>query len=357
MLLLTLTDAGKVAVDIAARTMTAVQLKGYTLDYTVGPPAGPSYVVGEKVWDGPMDDFKFFLTPDVNVLRARLRLPAPSVDFGFGRLFLWGVLSGSVICFGTLHWDVRHRKNGDVPLDIFFDLQEPNIGRVIDFDPVLNALRALPDELRENPFWRDFGNAVSDVLDTFVDGPRRQLRHIRDADYLPRKLQIRSLRQKGINFFSDTLSIDDIVRLNRFVGLYWPGKSTKEFDRFLSYFLNIRVDLTQLWNDTQTDVFNVFEDKPLGLKLWEGGSWWPTSHIKATFDVENNPNLKIDDLVKLFYILAPIQLVLYRVIRAVYGTTTVHAIARGLVRTWEFGPWPMDSNCEICCTQHVETEE
>jgi hypothetical protein len=141
------------------------------------------------------------------------------------------------------------------------------------------------------------------------------------------------------------------------VSLYWPGKSSKEFDKFFSYFLNIRVDLTQLWNDTNTDVFNVFEEKPLGLKLWEGGSWWPTSHIKATFDVENNPNLKVADLVKLFYILAPIQLVLYRVIRAVYGTTTISAIARGMVRTKHFNEWDMDANCPVCCTLQPETEE
>lgn len=357
-LTLTLTPAGLSLIDTAARTYSAVPIAGYSLDEDTGPLA-PPYEPTRKVWDGGIDNLLFFIDPDPNMLRMRLALPANTVTFAFGRFLLWSLVDGTLVCFGYLTWDAPINKVAGVGLDIYCDIVAPYVGRVISFDPVADVLRAMPSELKDNPFWANFGKAVGDVLDVFVESPRRQLRGIHNVEQLPKSFGLLNVRQKGINFHSDKLTTEDVERLASFVGMYWPGSASREFDKFFSYFLNVRVDLTQLYNDAPDFAlqYNPFQEKPLGRVLWEGGEWWPTSHVKAAFDVENNPNLNVKDLIDLFYRLAPIQLVLQRVVKAVFSTTTVGAIGRGLVRAKNFDTWNPDALCTYCCTMQPETPD
>ena len=288
-----------------------------------------------------------------------MALPANTTTFFFGRLFVWTLLDGQLSCFGYIAWDAPLYKLTGTGFDIYFDLEAPYVGRVISFDPVAEVLRAMPSELKDNPFWANFGRAVGDVLDVFVESPRRQLREIHNVQQLPKSLGLLNIRQKGINFHSDKLTLGDVERLGSFVGMYWPGHSSREFDKFFSYFLNLRVDLTQLWNDApeSATVYNPFQENPLGEVLWKGGDWWPTSHVKAAFDVENNPNLNVQDLIDLFYRLAPIQLVLQRVVKAVFGTAGLYGIGRGLTVVKNFDTWNPDALCTYCCTQQPETPD
>jgi hypothetical protein len=136
----------------------------------------------------------------------------------------------------------------------------------------------------------------------------------------------------GVDFLSDKLTDDDYYRLVSYVSSYWPASGTSQFVNFMGYLKNMRLATTELWSSTEAgkDYVVFVESGEAGTPVWEGGTWYPTSHIQMDYDVErfNAPDFK--DLTALFYLLAPIHLVLSRFTATLEGSTEHNGRNRGL---------------------------
>lgn len=139
-----------------------------------------------------------------------------------------------------------------------------------------------------------------------------------------RAVQINGAQYHGFRYFSDTLSTEDYARINEFVELYWPKGGTEQFVRFIGFIKNIYLDIDTLWSyeNTVADEYPELEVFRQNYKtpVWNGGDYYPTSHVQLRYDVIANGNVDTIDLFYLFYLMAPIHLVLHRIIGEIVVT-------------------------------------
>lgn len=137
---------------------------------------------------------------------------------------------------------------------------------------------------------------------------------------------VRNARMLGFDFFSSELTDKDYYRIAKFVSLYWPEGGNEQFINFMGFIKNVRFDLVQLWAKDTNGPAN--EDVEYGelsyqytgtLPVWQGGEWYPTSHVEVRYDAELYKVTDLGDIRALFYVLAPIHLVLERIVSAIYG--------------------------------------
>lgn len=139
-----------------------------------------------------------------------------------------------------------------------------------------------------------------------------------------RTILINGAKYVGFNYFSDTLTDDDYARVMQFVSEYWPLASGDTFVNFMGYINRIRLDITQLWSldEPDTDTYPFLEERNgmTSFPVWEGGQAFPTSHVALTYDASDNVTPgKLANLAMLFYYLAPVHLVLERIIGEISG--------------------------------------
>lgn len=227
----------------------------------------------------------------------------------------------------------------------------------------------LNTRLRSNPVWVSLFNAVNEVFNNNITEPRKQLATIRDPNLyhrgdwvdlgssenaivnrvivnddgsvkvlaqkpndfsgtsiefdLPTNLKdrdtlIKGAQRHGFNYFSDTLTDADYARLNKYIENYWPEAGTEQFARFIGFLKRMYLDVDQLWSfeNDAADEYPELEvyQRGKGVHVWDGGTYYPTSHVQLRYDALSNTNIDQVDLFFLFYLLAPIHLVLERII-------------------------------------------
>lgn len=137
----------------------------------------------------------------------------------------------------------------------------------------------------------------------------------------------------GFDYFSDSFSDDDYGRVYQFINEYWPTSGTEDFANFMGFIKRMRLDVHQLWTldlgddasgeNPALDYYPFLERQdPLTMipvfDDLEGvpGKYYPTSHVELEFDYFLSPNPDFTDLINLFYYMAPIHLVLHRIVAA-----------------------------------------
>lgn len=244
--------------------------------------------------------------------------------------------------------------------------------RQIDITDMLNS------RLRSNPTWVSLFGAVNKVLNENITEPRRQLASIRDpilyhrgdwvdlgdgnsaiinqmavqtdgsikgyaqvagsgdaiefnlaSNLKDRNVLVSGAQRHGFHYFSDTLSDDDYARINRYIERYWPESGTENFVRFIGFVKNMYLDIDQLWSkeNTVADEYPFLEPYSVndGVPVWVGGDYYPTSHVQLRYDaVLNGSNIDYIDLFYLFYYLAPIHLVLERIVGEITATVNIN---------------------------------
>ena len=237
----------------------------------------------------------------------------------------------------------------------------------IDFLKVLNA------NLAENPAFSKLFEVTSALIDEHIGEPLSQLararssRHIKRGDYIKHEgkqgrvahltrvyddqgtpldeitLQLnngqtvstvrRALQDRatlinastfmGMDYYSDYLKDEDLARIADYIGSYWPKNGQPEFIKFIGFIKSLSLEMGQLWtkdkgDNATSDDENISRYDQLDIRdssmrpVWEGGSWYPTSHVEIFYDALISQNID-DDLILLFYVLAPIHLVLERI--------------------------------------------
>jgi energy-converting hydrogenase Eha subunit F len=157
-------------------------------------------------------------------------------------------------------------------------------------------------------------------------------------------------RLHGFSFFSDQLTAADYARLNDWIEHYWVEGGTENFVRFIGFIKNMLLDVEQLWADevpgtqaaydasvipdgngvlpvpaqeSETDFYPRLDPYNGEAALWNSGVAYPTSHVQISYDLvlhqENGIVMDPVEIFHLFYYLAPIHLVLQRIVADIVG--------------------------------------
>ena len=236
-----------------------------------------------------------------------------------------------------------------------------------DFKKVLN------DNLANNEFYAKLFDKVGSVIDEQIGEPISQLikarssTHIRRGDYLTvegkrgkvghiervyatngdpldqitlelvngttistvrralqdRKSLIAGSRFVGFNYYSDFLKDEDFARIQDYICDYWPRTGQPEFIKFIGFIKSLALDMIPLWtrdkgdfatsDDVEISKYDQLEPFSQSMTpVWNNGLWYPTSHVEVFYDAIASETID-DDLILLFYTLAPVHLVLERI--------------------------------------------
>lgn len=221
----------------------------------------------------------------------------------------------------------------------------------------------LVNYLRENPVWRDLIAIFEQVWGDTADELADQLSDIRNlypvdiesqpkidlelmlagGDYrlFDRQTMVRICTMLGFSFpnLNDRLfSTEDYLRIAQNIAAYYKEQGTDAFIRFFGYCLNSRFQLRATWtNDYVT--FVPEGDAGIGTPVWEGGDWYPTTHVQFEVDIGKG-NMDPDQFRDFFYYIAPINLVLLNTVfkAVVTGNLYVACAARMKVRQLSIMP-------------------
>lgn len=192
----------------------------------------------------------------------------------------------------------------------------------------------LPPYLASNPYFVEYCNAMDAVFGPTVDAELRTLANLRNMwvqnptteasvdqqALIPdsawstpdRDLVVKQVNALGMKLQTAGIVSDDAYQtIARFVGTYWFGKGTGQFIEFINYCLSSDFRVFNMWT-TDYVTFVPEGDETIGTPIWEGGPWYPTTHVL----IEAKGGLKGIDILTLqqfFYEIANYNLVLQSV--------------------------------------------
>lgn len=186
-------------------------------------------------------------------------------------------------------------------------------------DKKIDYRRFLSGVVAGTPFWQQLADTITEISDVHVVQPRRRLQNIREPEGLERQYLVANLRQLGFDYQSALLTDDDYRRLMHMWSLYLPENGTKEFVNFLGYIKRTRFEIQQLWTKDYKSFIESYA-VPDGQKITETNTgYYPSSHVRLYYDAEMFPIRDFSDVYPLFYKIAPIHLVLERIVGSVYS--------------------------------------
>jgi hypothetical protein len=162
--------------------------------------------------------------------------------------------------------------------------------------------------------------------------------------YTSRPLLIQEARYQGLDYFSDTISTADYGRLVDTIGQYMAESgSNKAFSKYLGFLKDIRLLVDQLWTpEDDNEFFTELRSLDYSMDtILTGGTWYPTSHVDLLYDVLRDTNL--NDLKSLFFLLAPINLVLHRLVPTIFADIQIAFIGGSMLTIFDRGDLDIDT--------------
>ncbi len=193
----------------------------------------------------------------------------------------------------------------------------------------------LPPYLAINQYFTDFMDAVDEVFEPLVDmkteilgdlrnpwvtNPSLEQNEIANNQMIDfsrwsqpeRQILASQVNSLGMNFQNaGVITNDNYQAISRWVGQYWFAKGTQSFIDFINYSLSSQLKVTPLWTEDYVN-FVAEGDPTIGTPIWDGGTWYPTSHVSIIAS-GGLQSLDIQTLVAFFYEIANYNLVLYSV--------------------------------------------
>lgn len=144
----------------------------------------------------------------------------------------------------------------------------------------------------------------------------------------------------GFQFpYSDLFDVASYKRIVGNISNYYPDKGKFDFVSFLSYCMNVILRMDTYWTTNYTTF--VEEDPLTQTPVYNGGTWYPTTHVSLTYDAEAFNNIDLNVLKYLFYYLSPINLVLWKIIPEILGRLNCNIAMSGLMEVFiTFEPAP-----------------
>ena len=131
--------------------------------------------------------------------------------------------------------------------------------------------------------------------------------------YMPeRQTLIDLLADRGFkypNLDNDLFSSQDYQDIGRDLSRYYTERGSGSFIDYFSYTLGQTLTMVSLWT---TDYKSFINENliPTGGKLFDGGTYYPTSHVRFVVDTSVTSTADITRYTELFNYMAPINLVL-----------------------------------------------
>lgn len=189
----------------------------------------------------------------------------------------------------------------------------------------------LPNFLSD-PKWSSLVDAIDVVFKPAVDDPVRWLSAIRhhyilndtclekiesglmvsenDLDVFDSAMTVQNSKLSGIDVpGEENFSTGQLQRILREVATFWYSKGTEKSVDFLSYVLNTQISMENLWTEDYVS-FYPEGDPTIGIPLYSGGTWYPTTHVQFTLDPSGLLSIPLGNLVGLFNALNNYNLVI-----------------------------------------------
>jgi hypothetical protein len=193
----------------------------------------------------------------------------------------------------------------------------------------------LPEFLKDYPHWNDFAYAIDEVFENTVDEPSNMLSRVREVLHLGLAAQLKILNERVLHeedferfereilikcltfvgcpiqnytIFSDA----QLFRMLQHMPTYWYSKGGVNVGEFVSFVLGVDVDITNLWTQ---DYLNFYPEgsTAIGLPVYDGGEWYPTSHVRLGYDPFQLTDLTIPNLRKFLDDMLNYNLVLHSI--------------------------------------------
>lgn len=192
----------------------------------------------------------------------------------------------------------------------------------------------LPPYLSFNPFFSEWLDATDELFDSRVEDKIEILKNLRNMwvenPEMERKIQrgemiyqddwsvpeqnivLKQLNMLGLQLGVPTVMFDEYSFMNfcRFLGIYWMQKGTQTFMDFVNFCTGTQFLISNCWTKDYKEFF-AEGDEHIGTPIWEGGEWYPTTHV--LFRSINPEFTDVQMLGQLFYELANYNLVLYAI--------------------------------------------
>lgn len=186
----------------------------------------------------------------------------------------------------------------------------------------------LPDSLNTE-VWRTLMDAVDSVWKESIDAKIVDIARINEVirlhttsdlqltsesliDIMDRETAIKKLNSLGLSLRS-TNGISDkaLTRLCANISKYWFEKGSKRFIPFLSYTLGVRLKVVQLYTSDYTN-FLEEGDSGIGTSIYDGGTWYPTSHVNVYVDPGTLIETDLQSFTDIFFCVVPYTLVVHK---------------------------------------------
>lgn len=219
----------------------------------------------------------------------------------------------------------------------------------------------LVNYLADNPVWRELIQIFEEAWGDQADDLTQQLSEIRDLHRLEadgkakvaagqmldmgdlslfdRQTMVRICTMLGFGYpnLNDRLfNTEDYLRIAQNIADYYKEQGTDAFIRFFGYCLASRFELKPTWTEDYLE-FYPEGDPNIGTPIWEGGTWYPTSHVQFFVELEQANRVNPDDFRDFFYYIAPINLVLLATIFRTRVEASLYIAMAGRLRVIDTG--------------------
>lgn len=186
---------------------------------------------------------------------------------------------------------------------LFLDLSDSidEAFEVAGIDPNIAALRTL-----RQPF------TISDMVIESSE-QQNQLISLSQVEKQDLETLILSANMLGFRFRqSDIFTQEDFLRIVTYLGEYYhEDKGTQSWEDFLGFALNAEFKVLNTWTEDYKH-FYAEGDPSIGTPVYEGGTWYPTTHVILEYDISRFSG-QAASVVEFFYYFANINLVLWAI--------------------------------------------
>lgn len=190
----------------------------------------------------------------------------------------------------------------------------------------------LPAYIRNTTFFAELFDATDKVFDSKVYNAINSLKNIRNMWVSNPELEqkiidsekmitlddwtipeqstvVNQLNTLGLKLGESAglFSTQNYLAFCRFIGQYWFEKGTANFMDFVNFCCGTQYEITNLWTKDYQHFYKE-GDEAIGTPIWEGGEWYPTTHV--SFVSTNNYDADVELLAVLFNEIANYNLVL-----------------------------------------------
>jgi hypothetical protein len=213
--------------------------------------------------------------------------------------------------------------------DIYGDVESNEVFKL------LTEGSMLPEGFRDIQIWRDLSEAIDEVFGSNIAALIKDLYGMQEIGYATRKPSIdkatllRRTKALGVTTDLNVLDLQDVRNFVRYAPEFWKEKGGRNFIQYMSFVVNAVLEMSYSWTNNY-QVFQKEGSDAIGTPVYEGGDWYPTSHVLISYDVSKFRNSVItsysdqETLSRFFYSIAPINLVIQTFLLAIpmQGTFT-----------------------------------